>query len=422
MEKEKMSPKTKSLRPSMRAIQRSKGQSTVEASAYQNRERLHLEPTKFTQERSYNYANRKDVIARGILAPDNAPEYLKGVDGNNREEVRAVSERLWNDAEYAGGKGNAITGRSWIIPLPSQLSREQQTELVRDFAQSYFVSKGMVVQYAIHEPDKRKGNDLRNYHAHLLTTDREITPDGFARTKTESRRWSQLERVREAPAHWEKACNRALEKAGLSAELQIDNRPKAEQYLDAVDRGDFARANELKGTPQVHYGKNGKESELVVERQEIAARQWQERTGEVQLAVNQVLNTDRVIRAVDEQIELAKGDEYGRGRGAEGRTADRDREIEERPLERAAEEQQRSRGPGEIERAGVEIVSPGSSIDEAGRVIAEAQRIAGLESGQSLDQQPGLAKEHGPEHELVSKKPPDRDEQDDLELDESLEL
>src|SRR5208283_1506859 len=208
--KEKMSAKTKSLRPSIRAIQRSKGQSTVEAAAYQNRELMHQEPTKFTQERSYNYASRKDVIARGILAPEHAPEYLKGVDGNNRKEVQAVSERLWNDAEHAGGKGNAITGRSWIIPLPAELDKEQQTELVKDFAQSYFVDKGMVVQYAIHEPDERKGNDARNYHAHLLTTDREITPDGFAKKKTESRQWSQLERVREAPARWEEACNRAL--------------------------------------------------------------------------------------------------------------------------------------------------------------------------------------------------------------------
>jgi len=279
----------------------------------------------------------------------------------------------------------------------------------------------MVVQYAIHEPDERKGNDARNYHAHLLTTDREITPEGFAKKKTESRQWSQLERVREAPARWEEACNRALQKAGLSNDIQIDNRPKAEQYLDAVERGDFTRANELKGAPQVHYGRNGKESELVTERQEIATQQWQERTGEVQLAVKEVQNTDRVISAVEKQIEIAREEQYGRSRGEGGRTADRGRAGEERSPEGSAEEQHRRGGPGEIERGGVEDRSPRTSIDEANRAIADAKRIAGLESGQDAEQQPDVGKKHGPELERGGKKPPARDKKHDHEHDESLE-
>ena len=51
------------------------------------------------------------MIAQGILAPENAPAYLKDVDPADKELYRVVTERFWNDAEHAGRKSNAITGR-----------------------------------------------------------------------------------------------------------------------------------------------------------------------------------------------------------------------------------------------------------------------------------------------------------------------
>ena len=93
--------------------------------------------------------------------PKNAPEYLKGIDPADKELYRAVTERFWNDAEHAGAKSNAITGREWTLPIPCELDKQEAEHLVRSFAQDYLVEKGMVAQYAIHEPSEK--NDVETF-------------------------------------------------------------------------------------------------------------------------------------------------------------------------------------------------------------------------------------------------------------------
>jgi len=62
-----------------------------------------------------------------------------------------------------------------------------------------FDNLGMVVDFAIHAPVPEKGDDPRNFHAHLLLTLRQATPLGLRRVKT--REWnseSMLLKWREA--------------------------------------------------------------------------------------------------------------------------------------------------------------------------------------------------------------------------------
>ncbi len=310
--------RTDTLNVTVSPVQRSKNRSAVGASAYQLREIQHQEPTRFTEERTYDYLKHTpDVIARGILAPEHAPGYLKNIDGDHRELMHEVSERLWNRAEMAGGRSNATTAWSWILPLPADLNRDQQRGLVEDFAKGHLVSRGMVVQYAIHEPHPSRANDRRNYHAHLLTTARDITPQGFAKKQTQSREWYDRTKhpYREAQVQWARYCNIALERAGLAKEVQIDNRPRVERLGTAMYRGDREKAKELAQAPQVHQGKNERElilrrqtSERTIARQQRSDRKWEKQVGKLrQVFLERDAALDKDIAAVEWKIVAAKG-------------------------------------------------------------------------------------------------------------------
>ena len=65
---------------------------------------------------------------------------------------------------------------SFDIALQNELSREENIALARQFVQEHFVSKGMIADLAVHEPDKENG--IPNPHFHVLTTMRPLNPDG----------------------------------------------------------------------------------------------------------------------------------------------------------------------------------------------------------------------------------------------------
>ena len=225
----------------------------------------------------------EEVIARGILAPENAPEYLKDVDPSDKKLYRECTARLWNDAEHAGGKSNAITGREWMLPIPCELNRQEAEHLVRGFLKDYLVEKGMVAQYVIHEPNEK--NDSRNLHAHVLTTDRDITPEGFAKKKTASLEWHSRDLVQGCSPRVGESMQQRLAACGTQRH-HIDNRRNAVQLGEALERGDLSRARELNHVPGVHKGRAIKEMEArgiesfkMEDRQALAAGRWEQEVG-----------------------------------------------------------------------------------------------------------------------------------------------
>ena len=87
---------------------------------------------------------------------------------------------------------NAQLAREVEIALPVELSREEQTRLVREYCSSQFVSKGMCADFNIH--DTGGGNP----HAHILLTMRPIDGRGAwaAKSKKEYVLDEQGERIR----------------------------------------------------------------------------------------------------------------------------------------------------------------------------------------------------------------------------------
>ena len=87
------------------------------------------------------------MIHLEILLPPNAPERFKD------------RETLWNEVEKIEKHPKAQLAYSFDIALQNEFTREENMALARQFLQDEFVSRGMIVDYAIHEKDAREGGN-----------------------------------------------------------------------------------------------------------------------------------------------------------------------------------------------------------------------------------------------------------------------
>ena len=166
----------------LKIVQRSKRQSAVAAAAYQSGERLFSE---YDQKQKY-YSHKSEIVHTEIMLPPHAPpEY-------------ADRNILWNAAEAIEKQWNSQLARRFVLAIPRELPRSQYTDLIRDYCREFFVSKGIIADFAIH--DKGDGNP----HAHILLTMRAMDETGKWLPK--SRKVYDLdengERIRLASGRW----------------------------------------------------------------------------------------------------------------------------------------------------------------------------------------------------------------------------
>ena len=137
-------------------VQRSHRQSAVAAAAYQSGEKLFCE----YDQKVKHYPEKRGIVHNEILLPANAP--------------RSYADRntLWNAAEAVEKQWNSQLARRWVLTIPREIPPDQYAALVRDFCNQQFVSKGMCVDFAIH--DKGDGNP----HAHVMLTMRAMDERG----------------------------------------------------------------------------------------------------------------------------------------------------------------------------------------------------------------------------------------------------
>lgn len=196
---------------SVKIISRNKGRSVVAAAAYRAGEKLINEYDGVL----HDYTRKNWVEYSEIILPDNAPKEY--VDRN----------KLWNAVELGEKSKDARLAREFEIALPKELSKEEQIELLHQFVNEKLVSKGVVVDVAIHNPpimnDRHqpidaKGNVTKdllkmqfiNPHAHILTTLRTIDENGKWEYKSEK----------------EYVCKRGNEEKGFTANELFDAKEK----------------------------------------------------------------------------------------------------------------------------------------------------------------------------------------------------
>ena len=142
-------------------VKRSAGQSAIASAAYRAGEKLFSE---YYGEIS-DYTKKRGVIHSEILLPPQAPaEY----------QDRAT---LWNAVEKAERGKKAQLAYSFDIALQNEFSMEENIALARQFVSEQLVDRGMIADFAIHQPDREDGG-IPNPHFHILCPIRPIEPDG----------------------------------------------------------------------------------------------------------------------------------------------------------------------------------------------------------------------------------------------------
>lgn len=132
----------------IKITQRSKGNSAVAGAAYQAGEKLFSEYDQKTK----NYTCKKEVVYTEIMLPPNAPpEY-------------ADRATLWNSVEEIEKQWNSQLARRFVAALPREVPMELLPQMVKEYCEEQFVSKGMCCDFAIHDPDPPGHNP----HCHFI--------------------------------------------------------------------------------------------------------------------------------------------------------------------------------------------------------------------------------------------------------------
>ena len=237
-------------------IKRSAGQSAVAAAAYRSGEKLHSE---YYGEDS-DYTRKGGVICSEILLPPQAPPSFSD------------RETLWNEVEKAERGKKAQLAYSFDIALQNEFSMEENIDLARQFLLDNFVSRGMVVDFAIHSPDKEDGG-IQNPHFHVMCPIRPIEPDGkwgnkqrreymldehgerirdeagnYVFNAVPSTDWGKPETLEFWREQWAELCNAKFAEKG--SDCRIDHRSYERQGVEQIPtqhEGPTVRAMEAKG-------------------------------------------------------------------------------------------------------------------------------------------------------------------------------
>ena len=183
---------------------RSQGQSAIACAAYRSGEKIQDERTGII----HNYLNKTEVTYKEILLP---------VGSNSKYQDRTT---LWNYVEAFETRKNSQVAKEIVIALPNniEVSDDDRIALAKQFADKYFVSKGIVADICIHS----KNN---NPHAHILLTTRRLIGDKFSRTKARDLDPSvRFKKVQENDAwgeKWRKMQNQYFKDKGL--DIQVDS-------------------------------------------------------------------------------------------------------------------------------------------------------------------------------------------------------
>mgnify|MGYP002717640101 FL=1 len=374
-------------------ISRSKGRSATAASAYRAAERV---VDRRTGE-MHDYTRKHGVEHTEILAPAHAPDWARD------------RSALWNAVEQIERRKDAQVSREVRVALPSELSVEQNRDLVRGFVQEQFVARGMVADIALHAPGRE--GDQRNHHAHIMLTTREIGPEGFG---AKNRDWNAKELLVDWRSSWAEHVNRTLERCSVYE--RVDHRTLEAQRAEALERASVAehngdervrvaemtRAVELDRPPLPDVGARGwsmmrrgiatpasdrwqKVREIGLQVREVArefrtqARDWLERTLDRVQERGAALGLTRAPETALERLQAARA-----SRGAVDTPSS------------ALERLQAARA-GRGEDRGVEIER---NIESAGHALTQQdrERERVLEQERALERQRAAERE-GPSHE-----------------------
>ena len=221
----------------IKITKRSKRQSAVAGAAYQSGENLFSE----YDQKHKDYRKKEGVVYTEIMLPSHAPpEY-------------ADREQLWNAVEAVENQWNSQLARRFVLALPREVPEELYPQMVQDYCNQFFVSKGMIADFAIHDP-KPPGH---NPHCHVMLTMRAMDEHGkwlpkarkvydldengerirlpsgnWKSHKEDTVDWNEQYHGQEWRTGWEAVQNRYLEM--VNSPVRVDLRSYEKQGLDII--------------------------------------------------------------------------------------------------------------------------------------------------------------------------------------------
>lgn len=200
------------------------------------------------------------MLCSEILLPPHAPPSF------------ADRQTLWNEVEKAERGKKAQLAYSFDIALQNEFSMEENIGLARQFLLEQFVSRGMVVDFSVHTPDKEDGG-IDNPHFHVMCPIRPLLPDrtwgnkqrreyvldedgnrirdeagNFVFNAVPTTDWGSPETLEAWRQAWAELCNAKFAEKGL--DCRIDHRSYERQGVEQIPtqhEGPTVRAMEAKG-------------------------------------------------------------------------------------------------------------------------------------------------------------------------------
>lgn len=283
----------------VKTVKRSAGRSATAAAAYRSGGVIACD----REGRVHDYSRKAGVEDAFVLAPDGAPDWARD---------RAA---LWNAAEAAEVRGNAVVAREWELALPAEIGAEARREIATAFARALVDRYGVAADVAIHAPHRE--GDARNHHAHVLTTTRVVGAEGFGKkTRVLDAAQTGGPEIEAMRGVWAGLQNAALERAG--AEERVDHRSLEAQREAAEVRGDLVAVEELDRAPEVKLGPAANAMERRAARVAEATGRDYAPVTERGRAVHEAREARRVFAVLREElrerVEAAR-DAYGAARG-----------------------------------------------------------------------------------------------------------
>lgn len=258
---------------SIKNIKRGVGASSVAKAAYNSRSRIEDLRTG----NIYDYSRKKDLGFSEIIAPNNAPDWVK-----NRQQ-------LWAGNELANKRRDARVAKEILVALPRELDTNEQLHLVRKFVAENLTSLGVVADINAHELDpsilSSHERNSWNPHCHILISTQHIESLGFGKKITQLNQKDFVLQIRKA---WAQTTNSALEAVGISE--RVDHRSYRVRGINRI--------------PQIHLGHRVwamKEKVIATDRGELY-QEIEERNQEI----------ETINKSVSSAIESARKQEFDR--------------------------------------------------------------------------------------------------------------
>ena len=192
-------------------------------------------------QKNKDYRNKHGIVYTEIMLPSHAPpEY-------------ADRETLWNSVEAVETQWNSQLARRFVLALPIEVPDGLYPQMVKEYCEQHFVSKGMIADFAIHDPDPPGHNPHCNVmltlramdeHGKWLPKSRKVydldengerirLPSGRWKSHKENTvDWNEQFHGQEWRDGWEQIQNRYLEL--VNSPVRVDLRSYEKQGLDMI--------------------------------------------------------------------------------------------------------------------------------------------------------------------------------------------